>query len=71
MTTLTGLTERQHKLADMIWQCDRQEDVAKFIRALPTEYKQDAELVHQLMIAAVFDEHMEVTDAVKDYCSSL
>lgn len=71
MITLQGLTAQQHELADMIWSCDSQEDVTRFIQSLPTEYKRDAELVHELMIAAVFDQHMEVTDYVKDLCHSL
>ena len=71
MIELHGLNERQHRLADMIWSCDSSEDVVKFIAALPPEYRRDAVLVHELMIAAVFDEHMEVSDAVKDLIHSL
>ena len=69
--TLHGLTERQYKLADMIWSCDSQEDVHKFMQGLPKEYKQDAELVHELMIAAVMDEHTEITEDVQALISSI
>lgn len=71
MIELQGLTGRQHRLADMIWHCDSTAEVEKFIAALPPEYRRDAVLVHELMIAAVMDEHMEVTDAVKDLIHSL
>jgi hypothetical protein len=64
--TLEGLTPTQYKLADMLWSCESQEDVAKFIAALPAEYKREAVTVHQLMIAAVFDDYEEITDDVKD-----
>ena len=68
MIEIQGLTERQYRLADMIWACDGQEDVARFIKGLPPEYRQDAETVHELMIAAVFDQDLEVLDEIKDLC---
>ena len=71
MITIQGLTEQQRHLADQIWACDTQEDVAQFIAALPAEHKQAAITVHELMIAAVFDQDMEVIDEIKDYISSL
>ena len=71
MIEIQGLTAEQRHLADMIWACDTQEDVAQFIAALPSEHKQAAITVHELMIAAVFDQDMEVIDEIKDYISSL
>jgi len=50
----------------MIWSCDSQEDVARLMRAMPAAYKQDAETIYELMIAAVMDQHMEITEDVKD-----
>lgn len=64
--TLTGLTKQQYQIADMIWSCDSQDDVDRLIRSLPQAYRQDAEVVHELMIAAVFDDYMEITEDVKD-----
>ena len=64
--TLQGLTRQQYQIADMIWSCDSQQDVAQLMRALPPAYKQDAITVHELMIAAVMDQHMEITEDVKD-----
>ena len=69
--TIQGLTEQQRRLADMIWSCDSQEDVARFMQALPAEYKQDAESVHELMIAAVFDQHTEIHADVQDLISRI
>lgn len=66
MITVEGLTAQQHRLADMIWNCDSQEDVERFITALPPEYKQDALTVRELMIAAVMDQQEVITDYVKD-----
>ena len=63
---LHGLTQQQYQIADMIWSCDSQESVARLMRAMPAAYKQDAETIYELMIAAVMDQHMEITEDVKD-----
>ena len=62
---LHGLTRQQYQIADMIWSCDSQEDVDKLIANLPQAYKRDAVTIHQLMIAAVMDQYMEVDDYAK------
>ncbi len=63
---LQGLTARQYKLADMLWSCESQQDVERFIAGLPKEYRQEAITVHQLMIAAVFDGYEEITEDVRE-----
>ncbi len=69
--TLTGLTQQQYQIADMIWNCDSQEDVERLLKAMPPEYKRDAETVHTLMIAAVMDQHTEITEDVKELIRSI
>lgn len=68
---LHGLTKQQYQIADMIWSCESQADVEQLMRALPEAYKQDAVVIHQLMIAAVMDQYEEVTDDVKDLISTI
>ena len=68
---LQGLTRQQYQIADMIWSCESQADVEQLMRALPPAYKQDAVVIHQLMIAAVMDQYEEVTDDVKDLISAI
>lgn len=68
---LEGLTRQQYQIADMIWNCDSQESVARLMRAMPAAYKQDAETIYELMIAAVMDQHMEITEDVKDAISRI
>ncbi len=63
---LTGLTKQQHQIADMIWNCESEQDVAQLIQNLPPAYKKDAVVIHQLMIAAVMDQHMDIDDRVTD-----
>jgi hypothetical protein len=70
---LEGLTKQQYQIADMIWSCESQEDVDRLKRNLPAAYRQDAETIHQLMIAAVMDQYMDVDDyakAIIDRCRS-
>lgn len=62
---LHGLTRQQHQIADMIWSCESQEDVDRLIRNLPPAYKKDAVVIHELMIAAVMDQYMEITEDVQ------
>lgn len=68
---LQGLTRQQHQIADMIWSCESQEDVARLIRNLPPAYQKDAVVIHDLMIAAVMDQHMEITEDVRALIRSL
>ncbi len=68
---LHGLTRQQHQIADMIWSCDSQADVDRLISNLPSAYKRDAVVIHQLMIAAVLDQYMEITEDVKNLISDI
>ncbi len=69
--TLEGLTKQQYQIADMIWSCESQEDVDRLIRNLPQAYRQVAVVIHQLMIAAVMDQYMEITEDVKAVIASI
>ena len=64
--TITGLTEQQRQIADLLWHCDSRDHVQTMIRAMPDQYRRDAVIVHELMIAAVMDQYMEVDPSVKD-----
>jgi len=68
---LEGLTKQQYQIADMIWSCDSQEAVEQLLRAMPEQYKKDAVTVHTLMIAAVMDQHEDITEDVKDLINSI
>jgi len=57
--TITGLTPLQRDLADKIWACDSEDDVVEFIGALPKRLRGQARLVHELMMAAVWDDVVE------------
>ena len=69
--TLEGLTQQQYQIADLLWNCDSQEQVQTLIQSMPPEYKRDAVTIHQLMIAAVMDQHTEITEDVQALILSL
>lgn len=69
--TLQGLTRQQSQIADMIWSCQSQEAVDQLMRALPEAYRKDAVVIHQLMIAAVMDQHEEITEDVQAVISRI
>lgn len=62
--TLEGLTPRQMILADIIWACDTQVAVQKFIRALPTYALRDEanSIVELMKMAAVEQCYDGITD---------
>jgi hypothetical protein len=55
----------------MIWSCDSQKDLDTLISVMPPEYKQDAVTVHELMLAAVFDQQLEIREDVKELIQSI
>ena len=61
MITLTGLTPRQRLVAELLWNTN---DLAEVERLCGLD--RDARIVRDLIIAAELDEHMEVTDRVKE-----
>ena len=68
---LHGLTRQQYQIADLLWGCDTQAQVQAMIAAMPQAYRQDAETIYELMIAAVMDQHTEITEDVKDAISRI
>jgi hypothetical protein len=71
MIQLEGLTKRQYQIADMIWSCETQENLETLMSVMPAEYKRDAITVHELMLAAVFDQQLEIREDVKDLIRSI
>lgn len=68
---LEGLTKQQYQIAELLWQCDTQADVQQLKSCLPRQLQQDADTVHTLMIAAVFDQYEDITEDVQDLIQSL
>jgi hypothetical protein len=68
---LTGLTKQQYQIADLLWNCESQQQVDQLKQNLPAAYRRDAETIHQLMIAAVMDQHEVITEDVRALILSL
>jgi len=71
MINLEGLTEQQVKIADLLWSCDTEAEIQQLKRAVPQNLQRDVETVHQLMLAAVFDQYTDVDEGFRDYLLSL
>jgi hypothetical protein len=55
--TIEGLTPQQKVLADIIWACGSRDQVAAFVKGLPTKaLKQEASNIVDLMIMAVVEQ---------------
>jgi hypothetical protein len=55
--TLEHLTPRQMALADIIWACENQVNVDRFIQALPTRgLRTEARTIVDLMVMAVVEQ---------------
>lgn len=56
MITLTGLTQQQKQIAELLWNCNTQDEVDQMVRAMPPAYRKDAVTMREMMIAAVLDQ---------------
>jgi hypothetical protein len=67
MIKIEGLSPLQVQLADLIWNCQSQDDVELLIRNLPTEeYRRTATLMMEMIVVAAIDEVMDDPD-YQDY----
>lgn len=64
---LEGLTPKQKAIADLLWNVTTIDEVNELERMLG----KDVVVIKELMIASAFDEHMEVSDIVKDLLEDL
>ena len=55
--TIDGLNAQQRVLADIIWSCNSRDQVAAFVKGLPTrELQREASNIVDLMIMAVVEQ---------------
>ena len=55
MIKLEGLSEKDVQICSLLWNCDSIEAVERMVNAMPPAYKQRAEVMRELMIAAQLD----------------
>lgn len=67
MITITGLTQRQKQVIDLIWQCQTLEQAQALVRALPTRKDRcDAESLMEIVAL----ETMELEDGLDAYADA-
>lgn len=71
MIRLEGLTKQDIQICNLLWSCDSLEAVDAMVRAMPPAYKQRAQVLRELMIAAQLDQVETVDDSVKSYLHSI
>ena len=60
MIKIEGLTPLQVQLADLIWNCQSQDEVELLIRNLPTEeYRRTATVMMEMIVVAAIDEVLD------------
>lgn len=67
MIRLEGLTKEDVQICNLLWNCDSVDSVNAMVRAMPPAYKQRAETLRELMIAAQLDTVERVDEAVTSY----
>ena len=60
---LEGLTQRQRKIADILWMMNGRDQVNGFIASLQGDFRRDAETVVEMMILATCDECRDMAEA--------
>lgn len=61
--SVSGLTPRQRVLADIVWQCDSQESLEKFVESLPTDQlKHEVKTVIEMIMSSAIDKDVESDD---------
>jgi len=55
MITIQGLTDQDIQICNLLWNCDSVEAVDQMVNAMPAAYKQRAQSLRELMIAAQLD----------------
>ena len=66
MITLTGLTDRQTQLCDMLWACDTQEDILELALALPPVEREQLAVLQEMMIQESVEEELSLMERYPD-----
>ena len=70
MITIEGLNKKQRLFADLMWSMNGKDEVEAFIRSLPKRDREQAQVVCEMMILAMFDEVNTVEPAVVELINS-
>jgi hypothetical protein len=66
MITITGLTRRQKRMLNIMWDLDTEEDYFEWYNSLDIELQAEADLLQRMVILESFEEDLgECTEAKK------
>jgi hypothetical protein len=66
MITITGLTKRQKRMLNIMWDLDTEDDYFEWYNSLDTELQTEADLLQRMVILESFEEDLgECTEAKK------
>ena len=66
MITLTGLTDRQTQLCDMLWACDTQDDILELALALPAVEREQLAVLQEMMMQEAAEEELSLMERYPD-----
>ena len=64
MIKLEGLSKQDVQICKLLWNCDTLEAVDTMVAAMPPAYKQRAESMRELMIAAQLDQVEDINEHI-------
>jgi len=64
MIKLEGLSKQDVQICSLLWNCDSMEAVNRMVNAMPPAYKQRAQSMRELMIAAQLDTVEDIDENV-------
>jgi hypothetical protein len=64
MIKLEGLSKQDVQICSLLWNCDSMAAVDAMVSAMPQAYKQRAEVMRELMIAAQLDTVEDIDDNI-------
>jgi len=65
MITINGVTKRQKRMLNIMWDLDTEEDYFEWYNSLDEELQKEAELLQRLVIMAEFDNQVQDTTDAK------
>ena len=64
MINIQGLSKQDVQICRLLWNCDTLEAVDTMVAAMPQAYKQRAQVMRELMIAAQLDQVEDINEHI-------
>ena len=64
MINIQGLSKQDVQICRLLWNCDTLEAVDTMVAAMPPAYKQRAQVMRELMIAAQLDQVEDINEHI-------